>query len=81
MGLREMKRSGGFLLPDARGAWCHFHEYELPRCPYPDCRRAFGGELYEGRFLSTRVPSPHSDPRLLLPMTCQNCKREFQIAA
>ncbi len=80
MNLRELKRSGGYLLQDAVG-WKHWHEHEQPRCPYPDCGRAFGGELYEGRTLSTRVPLPDPDPALLLPMTCRNCKREFQVAA
>jgi hypothetical protein len=79
--LREIKRSGGYLLPDARGGWCHFHEGETPRCPYPDCRRAFAGKLYEGRIVSTRVPSAAPDPSLLFPLRCQSCKREFQVAA
>jgi hypothetical protein len=81
MTLRELKRSGGFLLPDSRGAWCHFHEGESPRCPYPDCRRAFAGRIAEGRIVSTRIYNQEPNPALLYPMTCRNCKREFQVAA
>jgi hypothetical protein len=79
--LREMKRSGGYLLPDSRGTWNHYHEGEQPKCPYPDCHRAFAGKLYEGRMVSTRIPSTRPDPALLFPMICKNCKREFQVAA
>lgn len=81
MTLRLLKQAGGFLLPDAKGAWNHFHEGESPRCPYPDCRRAFAGKICENRIVSTRIPSAEPDSSLLFPMTCRNCKREFQVAA
>jgi hypothetical protein len=38
MGLRDLKRSGGFLLPDARGAWLRYEPGELMRCPVPHCK-------------------------------------------
>lgn len=79
MGLREMKRTSGALTQVTPG-FNHWHEGEQPHCPYPDCGRAFGGPIYEGRIVSTRIPSPEPDPSLLVPMTCRNCKREFQIA-
>lgn len=79
--LREMKRSGGFLLPDNRGAWWHWYEGEQPKCPYPNCHRAFAGPLYEGRTVSTRIPSREPNPNILMRMRCRNCKKEFEIAA
>jgi hypothetical protein len=41
MTLREMKRSGGFLLPDSRGAWERFGPAQMAKCPKPVCRRSF----------------------------------------
>lgn len=79
MGLRELKRSGGFLLPDARGAWCHFHEGELAKCPYPDCRRAWM-KVVNGKVVSTRVSGGEPDPAIIGLQTCRDCHRNFDVA-
>lgn len=79
MGLREFKQSSGFLLPDARGAWCHFHEGELARCPYPDCRRAWM-KVANGRVVSTRPPLSDDNPSVIGVITCRECRRSFHVA-
>ena len=80
MTLRALKLAGGSVLPPS-GGWRHWHSGEEPRCPYPDCGRAFAGRIFENRIVSTRIPVAEPDDSLLFPLTCRNCKREFQVAA
>ena len=78
MRLRDLKHSGGFLLPDARGGWRHFHEGELARCPHSDCLRAWM-KVAVGKVVSTRPVLDVTDSAVIGVVTCRECRRNFEL--
>lgn len=80
MTLRELKRSGGFLLPDSRGAWNHYHDGEKAKCPYPDCYRTWI-VVSGARVVSTRIPRDDGNHSVIGTIICQAsaCGRPFEV--